>query len=226
MPRSARIVLPGMPHHVTQRGNRRQPLFYSDEDRLAYRELVALYCRKHTTQCLAWCLMDNHVHLILKPATADGLRATLAGAHTTYAQRINRLQQSYGHLFQGRYYSYPMNETHLWIAARYVELNPVRAGLVERAEDWHWSSARAHVSRLDDGLTDIAGLGDHVANWSAMLAQGLEAADEADDHIDKYLARGLPLGSPEWRATVAAEQGISLEARKRGPKGPHRRTII
>ena len=219
MPRSARIVIPGLPHHVTQRGNRRQAIFHSDEDRTAYKQLIAHYCQKSGTVCLAWCLMDNHVHLILQPPTADALRATLAAAHTTYVQRINRLQQCDGHLFQGRFASYPMDHAHLWVAARYVELNPVKAGLVQRAEDWRWSSALAHVSRKADGLTDIAALGDYVSNWSALLARGLEAADE-HERVESSLLRGLPFGTPEWCNEIAHAYAISLEPAKRGPKGP------
>ncbi|HET9811372.1 MAG TPA: transposase [Sphingomicrobium sp.] len=82
MPRVARIVVPGLPHHVIQRGNRRQPIFFGDGDRLAYLKLLADACGHSETRCFAWCLMDNHVHLILTPRSADGLRAALAGAHT------------------------------------------------------------------------------------------------------------------------------------------------
>jgi putative transposase len=216
MPRAARIVLPWIAHHVIQRGNRRQPIFFSDEDRQAYTDLLAIYLRKTATRCLAWCLMDNHVHLVLVPETADGLRAMLAAAHTAYSQRINRAQGTSGHLFQGRFLSYPMDNAHLMVAVRYVENNPVKAGLVERAEDWRWSSAPAHASGTRDAITDIAALGGHVANWRAMLNDGLEAADR----IESALLSGLPLGADNWRAQVAQQFGRSLEPGKRGPKGP------
>jgi putative transposase len=194
MPRPARIVLPGMPHHVVQRGNRKQPIFFDDADRRAYLKLVGEACARHGTRCLAWCLMDNHVHLILVPATEDGLRAPLASAHTAYSQRINRRRDLSGHLFQGRFQSYAMGGAHLMVAARYVENNPVAAGLVGRADAWPWSSARAHVLCCPDGLTDIAALGAHVANWSAMLARGLEAAGEAEA-VERALRAGEPVGA-------------------------------
>lgn len=177
MPRSARIVVPDAPHHVTQRGNRRQALFFNDADRRAYLSLLGEACRATETRCWAWCLMDNHVHLILTPPSADALRTAMTRAHTRYAQRINRQQGVDGHLFQGRYGSRAMADSHLMQAVRYVENNPVNAGLVTRAEDWRWSSARAHVLGIDDGLTDRDAIGRHVGNWRAYLADGVEAAD-------------------------------------------------
>ena len=217
MPRSARIVVPGLAHHVIQRGNRQQEIFFSDDDRRAYLDLLRIYCRKTGTRCLAWCLMDNHVHLALVPQLADGLRATLAAVHTAYSQRINAAQATSGHLFQGRFLSYPMDDAHLMVAVRYIENNPVKAGLVSQAEAWAWSSARAHVEQRDDGLTDLATLGRHVANWRAMLAGGLEAADQ----VDTAIRTGLPLGAEPWRQDLARQFGRSTTPAKRGPKPPN-----
>ena len=198
MPRAARLVIPDVPHHITQRGNRQQAIFFSEADRLRYVEMLAEACAAHATRCLAWCLMDNHVHLILVPASADGLRATVSSTHTRYAQRVNYGQGLSGHLFQGRFASYPMDDGHLMVAARYVENNPVRAGLCRRAEDWRWSSARAHVLGVDDGLTDVAALGRHIRNWRAYLADGLEAA-ERNEEIEVAMRSGRPLGRPHLR---------------------------
>jgi putative transposase len=202
MPRSARIVVPDLPHHITQRGNRRQPIFFSDQDRRRYLDMLAAACTVHATKCLAWCLMENHVHLILVPATLDGLRATLASAHTRYAQRVNYGQGASGHLFQGRYSSYPMDESHLMVAVRYVENNPVKAGLVAQAEDWRWSSARAHILGGSDGLTDVDAIGRHVPNWRAYLQEGLEAADR-DEAMEAAIRSGRPMGRAAWVARVA-----------------------
>jgi len=194
MPRAARIVVPGLAHHVVQRGNRRQQIFFSDADRQTYVQLLARACAQARTACLAWCLMDNHVHLILVPAHADGLRAPLASVHTTYSQRINRSLQASGHLFQGRFASYAMDDAHLMAATRYVENNPVAACMVRRAEDWPWSSARAHLGYGDDGLTHVVALGRHVANWRAMLERGLEAGEDGE-RIEGALRTGRPLGA-------------------------------
>ncbi len=195
MPRSARIVIPGLPHHITQRGNRKQTIFFNDYDRAAYVRFLTEACQRSGTSCLAWCLMDNHVHLILVPENADSLRAALSSTHTRYSQRINAMHDWSGHLFQGRYASYPMDEAHLMVAVRYIENNPVAAGLVPKARDWRWSSAHAHIGNVDDGLTDRAALGRHVANWEAMLAAGLEASNQSADQVEKALKTGRPLGS-------------------------------
>jgi putative transposase len=218
MPRSARIVVPELAHHVIQRGNRRQAIFFSDEDRVAYLDLLKIYCTKAGTRCLAWCLMDNHVHLILVPTHVDGLRATLAAVHTAYSQRINAAQGEAGHLFQGRFLSYPMDLAYQMAAIRYVENNPVAAGMVERAEDWRWSSARAHIEGIADGLTDLGAVNGFAADWRAMLAQGYEASDS----IETALKTGLPMGEEKWRAQLAEKLGRTLTAGKRGPKGPHK----
>lgn len=189
MPRQPRQVVPGVPHHVTQRGSRRQPIFFSDRDRAFYVKTLADYCGRRSVQCLAWCLMDNHVHMILVPPQIDDLRGVVAPVHTRYSNHINRLRDWTGHLFEGRFWSYPMDEQHTMIAVRYIENNPVAAGLVAAAEQWTWSSARAHVSGRPDGLTDIASLSPHIGNWRAMLAKGLEAADE-NAVVEEALRRG------------------------------------
>lgn len=212
MPRSARMVIPGVAHHVVQRGNRRQRIFFDDADRRAYLTLLAQACDRHLAACLAWCLLDNHIHLILVPACEDGLRAPLASVHTAYAQRLNLQRELSGHLFQGRFASYAMDDAHLMVAVRYVENNPVKAGLVERAEAWPWSSARAHVERRPDGFTDIVAIGEHVPNWRAMLAHGLEAGD-SDEQVERALRCGRPIGEAAWRRSLPGWRG---EARKAG----------
>ena len=135
MARLARIVLPGIAHHVTQRGNRRLPVFFSDADRRLYLGLLQAGCERSGTRCLAWCLMDNHVHLVLVPQDADGLRGTLAEAHRRYTRAVNLREGWRGHLFQERFASYPMDDAHLMAAVRYVENNPVAAGLANAASN-------------------------------------------------------------------------------------------
>lgn len=173
MPRAARLVHPGIPHHVTQRGNRRLPTFFSDADYRFYLRLLRRACDETATAVWAWCLMPNHVHLLLVPASEDGLRATLASTHRAYTAEINRREGWRGHLWQGRFASFPMDEAHLHACLRYVELNPVRAGLADRPEDWRWSSARAHLGLDGDPLTDLAPAAERVEDWAAFLAAGL-----------------------------------------------------
>jgi putative transposase len=174
MPRAARLVLPGIPHHVTQRGNRRQPTFFGDADYALYLGLLGHWCRKRGTAVWAWCLMPNHVHLVLVPADKNGLRAALAPTHTRYTAEINLRQGWRGHLWQSRFASFPMEEGHLHACLRYVELNPVRAGLVERPEDWRWSSARVHLGLSVDRLTDLAPTRERIGDWRTFLDAGID----------------------------------------------------
>ena len=223
MTRIARIVVPSVPHHITQRGNRRLPIFFSGEDRSAYLALVAQACAAHGTVCLGWCLMDNHIHLILVPQTADGLRLTLGEAHRQYTRRINFREGWRGYLFQGRFASYPMDDAHLMAAIRYAENNPVAAGMVAHAEDWPWSSARSHIAGKrvsDDPLTNVAKLGRHVRNWRALLRAGTSAADDmaSAEEIEQRCRTGRPLASPEWIADAEEAMDRKLGPAKRGPK--------
>jgi putative transposase len=173
MPRAARLVLPGIPHHVTQRGNRKQTVFFSDSDYARYLGLLRHRCAEAGTAVWAWCLMPNHVHLILVPADKDGLRATLAPLHRRYSWEINQRQGWRGFLWQGRFASFPMDEPHVHACLRYVELNPVRARLAGRPEDWRWSSARAHLGLADDRLTELAAGRARVDEWRPFLDAGL-----------------------------------------------------
>jgi putative transposase len=227
MPRLARAVIPNVAHHITQRGNRRLPVFFSNDDRRAYLSLIAAEADETGTRCLAWCLMNNHVHLILVPATADGLRATLGEAHRRYTRRINFREGWRGHLFQERFASYPMDDAHLMAAVCYVELNPVAAGLVRRAEEWRWSSARSHVAgkrTTDDPLTDVGAIGAHVPNWRAMLRIGIEAGGVSEageavaDQIEARLRTGRPLGAEDWIRRQEGELGRALAPRRPGRK--------
>jgi putative transposase len=181
MSRAPRLVLPGFPHHVTQRGNDRQRTFFRDSDYSYYLALLRLGCRKSGTAVWAWCLMPNHVHLILVPSAGDGLRRALAPTHGCYAAEINRREGRCGHLWQGRFASVPMDEAHLYACLRYVELNPVRAGLVRRPEDWRWSSARGHLGLAPDPLADAEAVQGRIDDWRAFLDAGLD--DEDRDKI-------------------------------------------
>ena len=231
MARLARVVIPGIAHHVTQRGNRRLPVFFSDDDRRLYLALLREGCAAARVACLAWCLMDNHVHLILVPQTADGLRAALGEAHRRYTRAINFREGWRGYLFQGRFASYPMDDAHLMAAVRYVERNPVAAGLAAAAGDWRWSSARSHLAGkrvADDPLTEVGALGRHVRNWRAMLRHGLEAGDlgpkgeAVAEAIEARLRTGRPLAAAEWIAEQ--EQGLArpLAPRPAGRKAKAR----
>lgn len=214
MARMARLVVPGYPHHVTQRGNRRLPVFFADDDYRAYLALLSEWCTKAATQVWAYCLMPNHVHLVLVPSHDDGLRAALGETHRRYTRMINRREGWRGHLWQGRFASFPMDEAHLLACARYVELNPVRAKLCRGPRAWRWSSARAHLAGKDDGLVTVAPLLERVGDWRAFLAEGLE--QEAASAIRAHERTGHPLGGDAFYKGLGKILGRDVKPRKPG----------
>jgi len=218
MARLARIVVPGLPHHVTQRGNQRQKVFFEEGDYALYRDLLAERCRKAGVAVWAYCLMPNHVHLILVPATADGLALALGETHRRYTGFVNARLRVTGHLFQGRFGSVAMDEAHLMAAARYVALNPVRARLVRRARDWPWSSVRAHLRGRDDGLVTVAPLLDRLDGRFADLLDTAPAPERLAA-IRAAETIGRPLGSPAFLDRLEAKLGRRLRPGKRGRPG-------
>ncbi len=174
MARLARVVVPGVPHHVTQRGNRRQEMFFNEDDHKAYLGLMPEWCGRCGVAVWAYCLMPNDVHLTVVPESEDGLPRGIGEAHRRYSRRINFRQCWRGHLWQGRFASFPMDRRHLMLAVRYVELNPVRAKLCRAPWRWRWSSAAAHVAGRNDGLVDVGPMLKRVNNWREYLAAGLE----------------------------------------------------
>ncbi len=158
MPRNARCVVPGLAYHVTQRGTNHQRVFFSAADRATYLRLLKQNLAPAETRLLAWCLMSNHIHLVLVPGQIDSLEVLLRRVHGRYAQMVNTKRLRSGHLWQNRYFSCPLSESHLRRVLAYVERNPVRAGLVAQAEQYEWSSAAIHLGLLPDRLqlSDLA----------------------------------------------------------------------
>jgi len=214
MARLARVVIPGLPHHVTQRGNRRQQTFFNEGDYAAYVELMAEWCREEGVEIWGYCLMPNHVHLIAVPATEQGLRRAVGEAHRRYTRRINFRERWRGYLWQGRFASFVMDETYLLAAARYVELNPVRAGLVAHAAEWPWSSARPHLSGRDDRLVKVAPLLAMVGDWTAFLNSALREEELRD--LREHARTGRPLGSATFVERLERIVGRVLRPQKGG----------
>jgi putative transposase len=216
MARLARVVLPGLPHHVTQRGNGRARTFFGDEDYALYCDLLASHCRAAEVEIWAWCLMPNHVHLILVPSDSDGLRRALSRVHRAYGGIIQARRKRTGHFWQGRFGAVAMDEAHLAAALRYVSLNPLRARLVERAQDWRWSSTRAHLRGKDDGVTALKPVREIIPDFAGLLASAPE-----QDLFDKLRAAesiGRPLGNDRFLARIERQTGRVLKPGKRGPK--------
>ena len=216
MARLARVVIPGHPHHVTQRGNGRARTFFEDGDYALYRDLLAENCKAAGVEVWAWCLMPNHVHLVLVPSASDGLRRALARVHRSYAGTVQARRKRSGHFWQGRFGAVVMDEQHLAAALRYLSLNPVRARLVQRAQNWRWSSTRAHLRGRDDGLTALAPIRDRFPDFADLLATEPEAdlfgALRAAESI------GRPLGDNRFVARIERQTGRVLKPGKRGPK--------
>ena len=218
MPRLARTVCAQVPHHITQRGNRRERVFFTDEDRQAYLGWLKEYAEKHEVDILAYCLMTNHIHLVAVPRTEDGLQQTLKPLHMRYAQRINRTRGWKGHLWQGRFFSSALDEAYLWAAIRYVERNPVRARMVRKAENYRWSSAGAHCRLMqDDVLTTNSGWRkqfEAIGDWSAWLAQGDEPQEL--EVLRRNADKGLPCGSEKFIRKLEKLTGRGLRYRPQG----------
>lgn len=216
MARLARFVFPGLPHHVTQRGNGRAQTFFCDADYAHYRDLLGETCRAAAVEVWAWVLMPNHVHLILVPSDEDGLRRALAPVHRRYAGYIHAQRKRTGHFWQGRFGAVAMDEEHLGAALRYVALNPVRAGLVARADDWPWSSVHAHLAAADDGITALAPVLERYPHVRALIDAGPDAV--AFERLRQAESTGRPLGGDAFLARLEAAAHRRLRPRKRGPK--------
>ena len=216
MARLARVVVPGMPHHITQRGNRRQTTFFCDDDYRAYLDLMANWCSKWHVQIWGYCLMPNHVHLIAVAESENGLRQAIGEAHRRYSRRINFREHWRGHLWQGRFASFVMDEAYLLAAARYVELNPVRAKLLAEPGNYPWSSASAHLAGKDDMLVKVAPLLGLVPDWQAFLASGMD--DEEIKTLRRHERTGRPLGSESFLFGVERVVNRVLHRLKPGPK--------
>ena len=218
MPRLARTVCARVPHHITQRGNRREQVFFADGDRAAYLRWLREYAEKHDVDILAYCLMTNHIHLVAVPASDDGLHKVFKPLHMRYAQRINRARSWKGHVWQGRFFSSALDETYLWAAVRYVERNPVRARMVRRAENYAWSSAAAHCGLRDDPVLtrklSWARQFESVGDWSAWLAEGDEP--EKLGVLRRNVENGLPCGSEKFIGKLEKMAGRPLQYRPRG----------
>ncbi|HYA16809.1 MAG TPA: transposase [Bryobacteraceae bacterium] len=220
MGRIARVVIPGIPHHITQRGNHRENVFFTDADRSLYLSILAAHARQYGARILGFCLMSNHVHLVAVPEAEDSLAKAFGRTHNDYARWLHVRQGRGGHLWQNRFFSCPLDAGHCWAALRYVEVNPVRAGLTAVAEEWAWSSARAHVTGVDPhGLIDLK-------QWSAcwtpevwrdVLVSGVEEGAMAD-RLRQATRTGRPLGAEGFADSLERVLGRSVAPQKRGPK--------
>ena len=216
MARMARVVVPGIPHHITQRGNRRMETFFNDNDYREYLYLMAQWCNRCKVQIWSYCLMPNHVHLIAVPDSDDSLHKSIGEAHRRYTRYINLQKDWKGHLWKGRFASYPMDEQHLVAVARYIALNPVRAGLVKKAEDYKWSSAVAHLQGKNDILVKVEPLSLIVNNWNDLLKTDVKENER--NTICSHERTGRPAGSEVFLNRLEKMTKRRLTKQKPGPK--------
>jgi putative transposase len=214
MARIARVIAKNYPHHITQRGNRRQDTFFCDDDYRYYIRLMSEWCDKCGVKIWAYCLMPNHVHLVAVPESEDGLRRAIGEAHRRYTRHINFREQWRGHLWQGRFASFLMDEQYLLTATRYIELNPVKAGLVSIPEQYPWSSARAHIKGENDDLVQVKPLLRMVANWQQFLS--CDVPDEEYELLQQHERTGRPLGSKSFIERLENELSRNLTPQKGG----------
>jgi putative transposase len=191
--------------------------FFRDEDYQAYIFLMAEWCRNCGVEVWAYCLMPNHVHLIAVPESDDALRRGIGEAHRRYSRMINFREKWKGHLWQGRFASFPMDETYLLGAARYVEMNPVAATIVADAASWPWSSARAHLNGADDELVKVKPLLELTGDWKLFLAG--KTTEEELNEIRKHERTGRPLGTESFVERLELTLERVLKPAKPGPKG-------
>ena len=200
MSRRARLVVPGIPHHITQRGNRRQQTFFREDDYDLYKDAMSHCCRTEGVAVWCYCLMPNHTHLIAVPPTSEALRRAVGEAHRSYTNHINQREGWSGFLWQGRFASFPLDPAHLHSCARYIERNPVRAGIVGAPEDWPHSSARAHLLRHDDILVRYGPLIERIGDWRSYL--DMPDPPSLSLSLRQHMRTGQPFGEESFVVQV------------------------
>lgn len=214
MPRIARIIATGYPHHITQRGNNRATVFFDDQDRQRYLDLLAGYALRYHLQIWAYCLMNNHIHLLVVPETDIALARGIGLTNQVYTQYVNRKLNQSGRIWQNRFFSCVVdNNQYLWAVARYVERNPLKAGLAERVEKYPWSSGKAHITGTSDRL---------LTSWLSPQEQNAYAQfacaenEDIDNEIRKATRTGRPFGSASFIDLLEVRLRQSIKAKRRG----------
>jgi len=214
MARIARVVVPGIPHHVVQRGVRGMSVFFSDADRTEYLKQLSEQGLRFGIEYIAWCLMPNHVHLVAVPEEEKSLALGVGEAHRRYTRFINFREGWRGYLFQGRFHSFPLEGNYLLGAVRYVLRNPVRAGLVKTPWAYRWSSAKWFVGeRKDDPLALPSDVLADIVDRRSFLLQPEDSLAE----FRRHTRTGRPLGSESFLADLEQLTGRVLHPRRRGP---------
>jgi putative transposase len=212
MPRIARVVAPGIPHHVVQRGVRRMQVFIRESDKADYLQILKYQSQRFGVDIWAYCLMDNHVHMVAVPSTSDSLAKAIGQTHLHYTRMVNLREGWNGYLWEGRFKSYVLDESYLYAAVRYVEQNPVKAGIAGKAEDYPWSSARSHAYKVPNPVLSDCFLISEISNWSEFLQMPSESQE-----FEQHLKTGRPLGDDVFVNRLEMSLGRILHKSKTGP---------
>lgn len=210
MARIARVVLPDIAHHITQRGVRSMDIFYTPNDRQKYKELLYTQCKRFKVKILSYCLITNHVHLILIPSTQNSLAKAVGETHRLYTREINFRLKTRGYLFQGRFFSTPLSEAHLMTAIKYVEQNPVRAKMVKEAWDYDYSSARHYALNEEDKLISTYEPLRFITNWKEFLKDKIEDIED----LREKTRTGRPSGDEGFYRLAEEISGRDLKPKK------------
>ncbi len=215
MPKFPRLVVPGYPHHVTQRGIRRQQTFFDDSDYKAYVDLIKELKVVADVEIWAYCLMPNHIHMIAVPNAKQGLARLFGAAHHRYAMRVNAMHNWRGHLWQERFYSVVMDETHTLAAMRYIELNPVRAGLCRHADDWPWSSVHRNMGNKHDEIVDDSEIRSIITDWRSFLLE--DSGPDILESLRYQTNTGRPTGDEHFIEILERKTGRRIRRSNPGP---------
>ena len=217
MARPRRLVVPGLFHHITQRGNNGEQIFVTAGDRLFYLSLLRQHALEAQVSLAGFCLMSNHVHLIARPGDA-GLSQWIQRAHSEYAKAFNERHGRTGHLWRNRFFSCTLEDSHVLNALRYVDLNPVRAGLVQSAVDWPWSSATAHVLGRPDVFRLLSMDWVEWREWPRDWGSVLETVEDNATRMEirRHTFANRPMGSATFVEELEARSGRKLARREGG----------
>ena len=216
MARIARVVAPEYPHHIIQRGNRRQKVFFQQDDYDEYLRLLNSYSHRFNIDVLAYCLMPNHIHIIVMPHKGSSLAQAIGETHRNYTRFINFREKWRGYLWQGRFSSYILDERYLLAATRYILLNPVRAGLAKKPWDYKWSSAKHHLRSNNSSLVKDNLLHELIGDWKYFLAT---APNNGDIRLLQLHERtGRPLGDNTFIEKLESLLKVDLKKKRAGRK--------
>ena len=216
MARIARVVAAGYPHHIIQRGNRRQQAFFAEGDYDEYLNLLKKYSNRFKVDILAYCLMPNHIHLIVIPHKDGNLARAIGETHRNYTRFINFREKWRGYLWQGRFSSYVLDEKYLLAATRYILLNPVKAGITKKPWDYKWASTRHHMKIANDFLVKDSLLKGVIDNWKVFLDTSID--DNDANLIQLHERTGRPLGSNTFIEKLEFILKTNLKKKRAGRK--------